>query len=117
MKIEQITVHAGQTIPHPTIQFSNLKAGLTYAVSLDSEDDAEKVRVDLQEKVTRDVAVHLENLQASIRLQEEIDQKRSELAALERTNNQNTQRADELRDWLDSHSRPLLAVEGASHDE
>lgn len=82
MKIQEITVHASRTLPHPIENYANIKPEVTLRATLeDGEDPAEAVR-QLQATAENLVENHAAVLKASIEDRELFKREQVELDRL-----------------------------------
>lgn len=82
MKIQEITVHASRTLPHPIESYANIKPEVTLRATLDDGDDpAEAVR-QLQATAENLVENHAAVLKAAIEDRELYNREQAELERL-----------------------------------
>ena len=66
MKITQVTVSAGRTIPHPVHEYSNLRPHVSITADIESDDDPEEIIIMLQAKAEQLVETHGYILEESV---------------------------------------------------
>lgn len=60
MKITEVTVECGTTLPHPRYQYSSIREAVTATATLDSNESPSKVIEKLQDYLGKLLAVRLE---------------------------------------------------------
>jgi len=83
MKVKQVTVRAGRTIPHPTRSYSNVKTEIELVVDVESDDDPEQVISKARIQAEQIVHTHQEQVCESIRKGVEIVSTQSRIEQLE----------------------------------
>lgn len=105
--IKRITVRAGRVVPHPLHAYGNLKSDLEIVADLESGDDPERVRRDLQAKVESDVEQHVADLKEGIRDLQSTVSARDKIRRLEQDLASKTEELNSLKSEFTD--RPLLA--------
>lgn len=101
MKIKQITVTAGRTVPHPRFDYGNVKADLQYVADLEGGEDPETARRELQSKAESDIENHVAELREAIVDHEGYQRRTNRIKELEK-------QIDELKEQQSKGGQQLL---------
>lgn len=108
MKITEITVTAGRTVPHPIESYANLKPMVTLKAVLDDGEDHIQAIKTLQASAEEIVEDHANNLKTHLREMHYLSQKQREVASLEKAIQQSQERISEIRKEI-----PLMGLPSA----
>lgn len=107
MKIEKITVRAGRCVPHPLHSYGNLKCDLEIVAAVETGEDPDAVRRELQCRVESQIEQHVADLRDGIA---DIEAHSTKAKRIERLERELAAKDAELRDLkADFTERPLLA--------
>jgi uncharacterized coiled-coil DUF342 family protein len=120
MKITEITVSAGRTVPHPIESYANLKPHVSLKAVLEDGEDFVQVTKDLQAKAEEIVEDHANSLKTHLRDMHYLSQKQREVTSLEKQIQQSQERLSEIRKEIPLMSLPsaeIVEEETYSDDE
>ena len=105
MKVEEITVHASRTLPHPCESYANIRSGITMRATLSEGDDVDESVKTLQIRAERLVEEHSAILISSIEQRDVAEREASEIRSLEDSLHRQAQRLSELKERSDERMR------------
>jgi hypothetical protein len=96
-KVTEITVSAGRVIPHPFVQYANLRPMITIKAELDEGEDFKAVAKDLQATAEGMIEDHSRYMVRSLEELENLTRKQARVASLEASIRRAQSDLDELR--------------------
>ena len=108
MKVKQIRIAAGRTVPHPLYGYGNIRHYDEMIVELEEGDDPDEIRDQLRKQIESRVESHIADVKDSIEDLEAHARKSTRIKQLESELNKKQKEIDELRKDFDG-DRPLLS--------